>query len=143
MHFNTVPAMDANIQLRASIRALMPLKLLLIPVDDYRFMLQTHPDLVYLILTDFAHRLDHLTKLVEDLSLHSVRSRLARFLLDQADGELISKQWTLDEIAAQLGTVRDVIGRTLRNYMDSGLIQRKGESLILLDRHKLEEEAQS
>jgi CRP/FNR family transcriptional regulator len=117
------------------------LTLLLIPVERYRMFLQTYPDLTYAILKDFSRRLDHLTNLVEDLSLHSVRGRLARFLLEQADQGEVPALWTQDEIAAHLGTVRDVIGRTLRAFMDNGLVRREGAKLILLDRERLEEEA--
>lgn len=141
MHFNTVPALDVDQRLRGSIRAVSPLKIMQIPTAEYRSLLQSHSDLAYLILTDFAHRLDALTNLVEELSLHSVRSRLAKFLLEHATGEEITQQWTQDEIAAYLGTVRDVVGRTLRAFMDAGWIQRQGDSLIILERHKLEEEA--
>jgi len=143
MHFNTVPALDENSPLRSAVRALTPLTLLLIPVEDYRRQLQKHPDLAYAVLRDFAKRLDHLTDLVEDLSLHSVRGRLARFLLEQAESGQVSAQWTQDEIAAHLGTVRDVIGRTLRGFMDSGLVRREGARLLLLDREGLEREAES
>ncbi|NMC53368.1 MAG: Crp/Fnr family transcriptional regulator [Chloroflexi bacterium] len=143
MHFNSVPALEENGRLRASVRALTALTLLLIPVEDYHRLLQAHPDLAMAVLRDFARRLDHLTDLVEDLSLRSVRGRLARFLLEQADSGEVSAQWTQDEIAAHLGTVRDVIGRTLRGFMDAGLVRREGAKLLLLDRARLEEEAES
>lgn len=141
MHFNTVPALETNPTLRASIRAISPLVLLMIPIVEYCILLQTHADLAYLILTDFAHRLDHLTGLVDELSLHSVRGRLARFLLDQAREDQVPRLWTQEEIASHLGTVRDVVGRTLRAFKDTGLIERKNGMLVLLDRQGLEEEA--
>lgn len=140
MHFNTVPAIDPDHALRACIRAIAPLSLLLIPTADFVKLLIAHADLAYLILVDFAHRLDHLIGLVDDLSLHSVRGRLARFLLDQAQGDQVAKTWTQDEIASHLGTVRDVVGRTLRAFIESGLVERQDGKLVLLDRSRLEEE---
>ncbi|MRS04732.1 Crp/Fnr family transcriptional regulator, partial [bacterium] len=141
MHFNTVPAMDTNKNVRACIKAISPLSLLLIPVEDFRYLLQTHADLAYLILSDFARRLDHLVKLVDELSLHSVRGRLAQFLLNQTNNDQSSKSWTQDEIAAHLGTVRDVVGRTLRAFIKAGMIERKNGVMVILDRIGLEEEA--
>lgn len=141
MHFNTVPALDANQNARACIKAISPLTLLLIPIEDFQNLLQTRADMAYLILTDFAKRLDHLVKLVDELSLHSVRGRLAQFLLNQAKNGQNSKPWTQDEIAAHLGTVRDVVGRTLRSFIKAGLIERKNGAIVLLDRKGLEEEA--
>jgi CRP/FNR family transcriptional regulator, cyclic AMP receptor protein len=142
MHFNTVPALEDGGLLRASAAAVTPAALLLIPVEPYRRLLKTHADLAYAILVDFAGRLDHLTALAADLSLKSVRARLARFLLERADGGEVGEKWTQDEIAATLGTVRDVVGRTLRGFMDRGLIRREGGRLILADRAGLESEAE-
>jgi len=39
--------------------------------------------------------------------------------------------------------VRDVIGRTLRSFLDKGLIRREGSRLLLVDRAGLEEETNS
>lgn len=141
-HFNTVPAVDSNCNHRASTRSLGKTKLLRISIEKYRLLLKTRADLAYHVLTDFAHRLDHLTVLVERLSLHSIRGRLASFLIDQADSSDEPNLWTQDEIAAHLGTVRDVVGRTLRSFMDAGLIRREGSKFVLLDRAALEEETQ-
>ena len=141
-HFNTVPAVDSNCNHRASARSLGKTKLLTISIEKYRLLLKTRADLAYHVLTDFAHRLDHLTVLVERLSLHSIRGRLASFLIDQADSRDQHNLWTQDEIASHLGTVRDVVGRTLRSFMDAGLIRREGSKFVLLDRAALEEETQ-
>lgn len=93
------------------------------------------------ILEDFAEKLDHLTDLVEDLALRTVRGRLARFLLEQADERGTTTRWTQDDIAARIGTVRDMVGRTLRSFVDAGLIRRDRQRIVLLDREGLEQEA--
>jgi CRP/FNR family transcriptional regulator len=142
MLFNAVPALDPQGRLRASIEALTETHLLLIPAENYRSLLKTRVDLTYAVLTALSHRVCQLTTLIERLSLHSIRGRLAGFLIEQADLGQDTGQWTQDEIAAHLGTVRDVVGRTLRAFMDAGLIRREGGKLILVDRKRLEEEAQ-
>lgn len=141
MHFNAVPALNGIGIVRASVRAVTPVSLLLIPVEEFRELLQRRADLAYALVNDMAKRLDNLTDLVEDLSLRSVRGRLARFLIDQADNGKDFEQWTQDEIAARLGTVRDVIGRTLRGFIVRGLLRRENGKLELVDREKLEEES--
>jgi CRP/FNR family transcriptional regulator len=77
---------------------------------------------------------------VEDLSLRSVRGRLARFLLERAEEGEVEREWTQDEIAARLGTVRDVVGRNLRALADAGLIEIRRQRIVLLDREGLEAE---
>lgn len=143
MAFNTVPPLEATQINHASVRTIDETTLFCLRTEDYLRLLQTCPDFSYTILQDFAGRLSHLTDMVESLALHSVRGRLARFLLDQANRNEISQPWTQDEIAQQIGTVRDVIGRTLRAFMDEGILRRDRQKIILLDRERLEEEALS
>jgi CRP/FNR family transcriptional regulator len=138
MQFNTIPVISGQTVLKASARALTDITLFHIPAKDFLRIMNRHADFSSAVAAELALRLEHMTGLVEDLSLRSVRGRLARFLLDQADQGEISAQWTQDEIAARLGTVRDVIGRTLRGFMDAGLIRREGSRLMLVDRAGLE-----
>jgi len=143
MQFNTIPVITGKRNNKASVSALTDVTLLCIPAKDFQRMMNTRSDFAAAVAADLARRLDNMTGLVEDLSLRSVRGRLARFLLEQADKGELSTHWTQDEIAAKLGTVRDVIGRTLRSFLDKGLIRREGSRLLLVDRAGLEEETNS
>jgi DNA-binding Lrp family transcriptional regulator len=50
------------------------------------------------------------------------------------------KRWaTQTEIAARLGTVPDVISRTIRKMTDSGILQVTRSEITILNREKLEE----
>lgn len=140
--FNTVPFFQSGRHTQASAVARTDVTLYALLKQDFSRALQTCPDLALLILQDFADRLAHLTDLVEDLSLRSVRGRLARFLLQQADGTAITQKWTQDEMAAHLGTVRDMIGRSLRALIDARMIRLDRGRIVLLDRDALEAEAQ-
>lgn len=139
--FNIVPPFEAPPLCRASARACADAHLWLLPLDDFLRLLPTCPDFSYALLKRFAAQLGHLNTLVEQISLHSVRGRLARLLLDQADGKTPARELTQDEIAAQIGTVRDMIGRTLRSFEDAGLIRRDRSRIRLRDRAGLEAEA--
>ncbi len=137
--FNAVAPIKPGETNPASARTRTISTLLSINAGTYRRLLKTHSDFTYAILEDFSSRLIHFTHLVENLSLHSVRGRLARFLLDQAGFEQSSRHWTQDEIADQLGTVRDVTGRTLRAFVDEGLIKKQRNKIIILKRKDLED----
>jgi CRP/FNR family transcriptional regulator len=141
--FNTVPPIHYSGLNQASARAITNVVLAVILKEDYVRFLQSLPDFSYAVLVDFAERLAHLTNLVENLSLHSVRGRLARFLLEQANQDQIFRRWTQDEIAEHIGTVRDVVGRTLRVFVDEGLIRRERNKILLMDRERLENEAKT
>ena len=90
-------------------------------------MLDEHPALARQVVKDLAGRVMHLMRMVEDLSLRSVEARLARLLLELAEGEVIQRRrWaTQAEMAARLGTVPDVVNRALRKLAAAGLIQRR------------------
>ena len=140
--FNTVPPFQPQPVNHATVEALTATTLYAILGDDFRRLVSECPELALAILRDFAARLDHLTNLVEDLSLRTVRGRLARFLLQHAEAGQVTRRWTQDEIAAELGTVRDVVGRTLRAFADAGLLRMERQRIFLLDREGLKAEAQ-
>jgi CRP-like cAMP-binding protein len=148
--FNTVPPFQHQGRNHATVEALTTAILYAILSSDLRSLVRDHPSVALAILKDFADRLDHLTNLVEDLSLRTVRGRLARFLLEHAppgpsgttDASGVTRRWTQDEMAAHLGTVRDMVGRTLRSFADAGLVRMDRQRIVLLDRDGLEAEAQ-
>lgn len=139
--FNTVPPFQSDGANHASVQASAPVTLLAIPADDLRRLVGECPDLALAMLKDFADRLDHLADLVENLALRTVRGRMARFLLQHAEHGQVARHWTQEEIAAQLGTVRDMVGRTLRAFADGGLLRTERQRIVLLDREGLEAEA--
>jgi len=139
--FNTVPPFKPHGVNHATVEALTPTILYAVNSEDFRRLVGECAELALAILQDFARRLDHLTDLVEDLSLRTVRGRLARFLLDHAEAGGVTRRWTQEEIAAHLGTVRDMVGRTLRAFADAGLVRMERQRVVLLDREGLEAEA--
>ena len=140
--FNTVPPFQACSANHATVQALTPVALYAIACADFCRLVGDCAGLALATLRDFAGRLEHLTDLVEDLSLRSVRERLARFLLEHVEGGQVAQRWTQEEIAAHLGTVRDMVGRTLRTFADGGLLRIERQRIVLLDRPGLEAEAQ-
>jgi len=148
--FNTVPPFQPQGINHATVQALTAVTLYVVTCGDFCRLVEECGELALAIVQDFANRLDHLANLVEDLSLRTVRGRLARFLLEHAPTELgeaadavqVAQNWTQDEIAAHLGTVRDMVGRTLRAFADAGLVRVERQRIVLLDRDGLEAEAQ-
>lgn len=144
---NTVPPFLPQKVNHATVQAVTPAVLYAVSVPDFLRLVDECPELARVLLEDFARRLDRLSHLVEDLSLRTVRERLARFLLEHAEGRegesgttAVVRRWTQEEIAAQIGTVREVVARTLRAFADAGLLKIEGHRIILLDREGLEAE---
>ena len=74
----------------------------------------------------------------EDVVLRPVPERLARFLVEHAcvrrsDGAKVLVHATQSEIAARLGTVREVVARTLSDFIARGLVARTDAGLFIDD----------
>ena len=122
---------------QASIETLTQTKLLVLGAEDFNWLLSHQPDFSALLLRIFAERMAEMAELAAGLSLYTVRARLARFLIELAGREPAAGGWTQDEIAGHIGTVRDVVGRLLREFESEGLIERHQQEIILLDKQGL------
>jgi len=114
-----------------------------IPAQTLLDLLRRYPELAMAVIQRLGERVLHYISLVEDLSLRSVEARLANTLLQHAElheGRLIipRRAWTTyDEMAARLGTVRDVLSRALKTLEAEGLLKVERRQIILLDREGL------
>jgi CRP/FNR family transcriptional regulator len=122
---------------RASVEALSDSEVLLLNAEDLDHLLSHCVDFTIRLLQTFAKRMALMTDLATGLSLLTVRTRLARFLMALADDPNLAGGWTQDEIAAHIGTVRDMVGRLLREFESEGLIRRERQHIILLSREGL------
>lgn len=110
-----------------------------IPAQTILDLIPRHPALAMAVIRHLGERVLHYIRLVEDLSLRSVESRLASTLLRNAElheGQLIvpRREWTtFDEMAVRLGTVRDVLSRALKTLEAEKLLRVKKQSIVLLD----------
>jgi CRP/FNR family cyclic AMP-dependent transcriptional regulator len=104
-------------------------------------LMDEHPRLCRAITRNLAERVLQLMKLVEDLSLRTVKSRMARILLENAvNGAISRRRWmTQTEMAARLGTVLDVANRILSSLESEGLISVERYKIQILDPAGLEE----
>lgn len=140
--FNDVAVLDGGPN-PASAAAVTASRLWVITRGEMQRLAQAHPSLAWALIESIARRARHLVAMVEDLALRSVKSRLARLLLVEANraakaGELDRSQMvTQAEMAARLGTVREMIGRALRELADEGLISFDRHRIIIVDQDGL------
>ncbi len=118
-----------------SAEAMSPSRLLFIPREHFLTVIHAHPELMQAALRALAIRIRRLLHLVEELSLHEVPERVARYLLAQAKerGACFTLDYTHAELAAQLGTVREVVTRTLNRFRKAGWISIQDGKITVLD----------
>ncbi|MEN6555329.1 MAG: Crp/Fnr family transcriptional regulator [Anaerolineaceae bacterium] len=123
-------------------RASQPTKVLSISLELFHEIAESSPEFHRTLQRCLAGRLEQLSFLAASLSLQSARSRLAAFLIRQADQGGQPAGITQEEIAAEIGTVREIVARLLRDFARAGWLERKRQHLALKNRAALEEEAQ-
>jgi CRP/FNR family cyclic AMP-dependent transcriptional regulator len=138
--FNLVPVLDRRPNL-ATAEAVTEARLYTISCQRFHQIMREHHEAALAVLEHLAAEVRRLSDMVEDLALHTVSTRLARFLLNHAEGTASPKHWTQQEIAVRIGTVREMVGRTLRDFTAAGLIRRQRGQLVVIDQVGLEREA--
>jgi len=79
--------------------------------------------------------------IVDELAFQPVTGRVARLLLENfpSDQDSAPRHLTLDEMAARVGTTREMVCRVLYRFAEQGAIQINRTEFIFTDRSLLEE----
>lgn len=144
--FNDVAALDGGPN-PASALVLAPTVVYHLDRPTLLNLMEQHPALAQALVEFLARRVRGLVRKVEELAFHSVASRLARLLLEQAALSdttaaltLPRQRWmTQQEMAAQLGTAREVVGRLLRQLAAEGILDFDRHQIVILNRAALEQ----
>lgn len=132
----------------ASTAAVGKCTLLFISKKDFHTLCMEQPELPLKVLRVVSSRLRQLVGIIEELSFTTVRGRLASWLLQEASakGRKTSRgtEITLDisnqELAFQIGTVRELVSRNLSYFQSKGIIKAEGRTITLADLPALEAE---
>lgn len=95
------------------------------------------------MLEAMARRVRRFAGIVSDLAFRSVTERLARYIADAAPGRSLTAGTELDltltqaQLAARLGTVRELVARALSQLESSGVIARKRGRIVIRDPTRL------
>lgn len=119
--------------------------LLEIPRSDVLRFLLVHPMVAVNALRVLSARLRRATGMVEDFALRDVSQRLSEFLLRErpaAEREFLLN-YSNQEIADSIGTVREVVSRTFAKLQKRGWLKRDGRRVRLLDEEALRRHAEA
>ncbi|MCO6451813.1 MAG: Crp/Fnr family transcriptional regulator [Caldilineales bacterium] len=143
--FNDVAVLDGGPN-PATATAYTDVRVWCIKRDDLKRIAGLYPELNWAFVESIARRARHLMGVVEDLSMRSVRGRLAHLLLEQAkafEGDEVPRMLTQEEMASRLGTVREMVGRALRALASDGIIEFDRHRIVVVDPERLAEEAEA
>jgi CRP/FNR family transcriptional regulator len=142
--FNEVPVFDESPN-PINVAALGEAEIWVVDCLVIRQAVQEHPEMAQAIILNLSANLRMLVRLVEELSFYQVTNRLARLISQLPREQLLGstdQRLTQDELAARLGTVREVVARSLKQLERSGAIEVSRRHIQITNEIRLKEWAQ-
>lgn len=131
----------------ASAASLDGATLLFIGKEDFQALCLKRPQVALKVLRTVGRRLRGLVGMIEELSFSTVRHRLIALLVRMARrGEHTSRGIAMtlpannQELAARIGTVRELVSRSISRLQAENLIQVEGRRVIIPDLKALQKE---
>lgn len=136
----------------ASAQAVSDCTLLFFSRQDFRALCVQHPEVALKVLRVVGARLRRLVGIIEELSFTTVRHRLIALLVrmgkadgvrNGSDGIALVLPSNNSELAAQIGTVRELVSRNLSRLQAEGLIQLDNRNLAIPSLKRLQQELEA
>ena len=138
--FAELPVFDGG-NYPASASALEGAEVLFISRKDFQNYCREHPEVALKVIAVVGSRLRRLVGIIEDLSFTTVRQRLIGLLLRLAEesgsaskqGVRVELAKSHQDLAAELGTVREIVSRNLGRLQAEGFLEVDGRTIIVKD----------
>lgn len=126
-------------------------EVLFVSRKDFQNFCREHADVALKVLAVVGSRLRRLVGIIEDLSFTTVRQRLIALILRLAqasgspskEGVRIELTMSHQDLAAELGTVRELVSRNLSRLQAEGFLEVDGRKIIVKDLPGLKREQTS
>ena len=112
-----------------------PLRLRLVPAPAFAQLMLDHAPFRDFVFHLFAERIAELMQLVEEVAFTRLDQRLARLIVAQDRAVL---NVTHQQLADELGSVREIVSRLLKGFAEQGLVALGREQLTVTDRAGLQ-----
>jgi CRP/FNR family transcriptional regulator len=135
----------------ASAATLSESSLLLVRKRDFQALCLEHLEVALKVLKVVGSRLRKLVGIIEELSFTTVRHRLAALLLRLAErkgkrtarGVELTLRASNQELAAHIGTVRELVSRNLSRLQAKGILKLDGKKVVIHDLEALRAEVEA
>lgn len=134
-----------NSAMPANIKALEDSSLYLWSQRDLKPIIESNGVLSWEISKLVVSRIQFVSEILESMTFHPIAVRLARLLVGIADEEgktSIERNLTLDQMAARIGSTREMVCRLLYKFSDEGLIKITRTEFSVTDPENLNKRAQ-
>lgn len=125
--------------------------LLFLSKNDFRALCLEQPEVSLKVLQVVGARLRRLVGIIEELSFTTVRQRLISWILREArkeaqataQGPAFTMRASHQELAAEIGTVRELVSRNMARLQAQGFIEIDGRELTVVNMEGLEHDLSS
>ena len=129
--FAEVPAFDGGLN-PVNVEALETSRVWVINGEKLRSLVIQYPAFTKKVLENFGEMLRNLVRMASEMAFYQVTHRLARLISEQ-NSDASPPHWTQEQLAAQLGTVREVVARSLKELERSGAIRIEDRRIRVAD----------
>ena len=131
--FAEVPAFDGGTN-PVNVEALETCQVWVIDGETLRGLVLAHPQFAQKVLANFGMMLRGMVRKVSEMAFYQVTHRLARLISELPPDEMgAASLMTQEQMAARLGTVREVVARSLKELERSGAIQVENRRIRIVD----------
>jgi CRP/FNR family cyclic AMP-dependent transcriptional regulator len=128
----------------ATVIAMVDSVVLVLRREDFQARLRTSPEIAIALLRELSRRLRRADEKIGSLVLLDVNGRLADLILRLAEeegGDRITKKLTHNVLAQMIGSSRETVSRTMRDFIERDLVQVSRKEITILNRPLLERAA--
>jgi len=138
--FAELPVFDGG-NYPAAASALEDTEVLFVSRKDFQNFCREHPEVALKVIAVVGSRLRRLVGIIEELSFTTVRQRLIALILRLAqaggvrssEGIRIELAKSHQDLAAELGTVRELVSRNLSRLQAEGFLDVEGRKIVVKD----------
>ena len=130
--FAEVPAFDGGMH-PVNVEALETCRVWEIDGETLRELVNFYPAFAQKIIRNYSQMLRGMVRMVSEMAFYQVTHRLAR-LIESMPQDKFGPHWTQEQLAAQLGTVREVVARSLKELERSGAIKMEDRRILIADK---------
>lgn len=128
-----LPVLDGG-DYPASAAAVDESEVLFLSRQQFRAFCIEHPEVLLKVLEVVGGRLRRLVGIIEELSFTTVRQRLIAYLLKKASTEpVFLMDGNHQQVAAEIGTVRELVSRNLARLQAQGFLEINGREITVTD----------
>ncbi|MFC1726669.1 Crp/Fnr family transcriptional regulator [candidate division KSB1 bacterium] len=125
----------------ATVTALADSNVYIIRREDFMKLIENDPKISISILREMTGRLRKADSQIKRMSLLKAKDRVASTLLQLVDLDECFQKKEVEirnlpsqkDLAKMAGTSREMISRSIKNFINDGLIKKDGDTLVILD----------